>query len=329
LPGGQDDYLLKIHHSMADGPAVIQLFDLLHASSRGHAVRELPLRVPGSRVSSAQLAVSRLGGLSRALPAAVSRLVHGVVDVVTNPERAAGYVRSLVRVSAGVQATPSPLMSRRGLSRRVRVLDVPLADVRAAGRATGGTVNDVFLAGLVGGLGRYHARHGVVVGDLPIALPVSLRVADDPQGGHRFAAAAVAGPAGEIDPRRRVRLLHERVAAARAEPALDMMTDLAPVASRLPAPALALAAHRMSSAIDLQASNIPGLTRDAFLAGARITRMFVLGPVPGCAVMVTLVSHQGTCCIGITTDHDAVPDPDVLRDCFAEGLAEVLAVSAS
>jgi diacylglycerol O-acyltransferase len=328
LPDGQAAYLLKIHHSMADGSGVMQLFDLLHAPSRGRGDRDLPPAPPAPSVSSPQVAVTRLRGLAHALPTAAARLVQGAADVVRNPERAAAYALSLARVGAGSRVAPSPLMKQRGLARRVRMLEVPLEELRVAGKATGGTVNDVFLAGLVGGLGRYHDRHGVAVADLPIALPVSLRGAEDAQGGNRFAAAALAGPAGERDPRRRIQLLHERVAAARAEPALDMMGALAPLASRLPSPALALAAHRMSSAIDMQASNIAGLTRDAFLAGARITRMFVFGPAPGCAVMVTLVSHQGTCCIGITTDHEAVPDPDVLRDCIAESLAEVLEAGA-
>jgi len=107
--------------------------------------------------------------------------------------------------------------------------------------------------------------------------------------------------------------------------ALDLMGALAPVASRLPAGLLAKAARRMSGSLDLQASSITGLTRDAYLAGARITRMFVFGPVPGCAVMATLLSHQGTCCIAITTDHDAVPDPDVLHACMQQSFDEVLA----
>lgn len=329
LPEGQAAYLLKIHHSMADGSGLMQLFELLCSPSRAPGPRDLPVVPPATGVTASQLAASRLRALSRALPTAAARLAHGAADVVRHPERAASYAASLARVSAGSQVAPSPLMRSRGLARRVRTLEVPLAELRAAGKATGGTVNDAFLAGLVGGLGRYHGRHGVVVADLPIALPISLRAGHHDKGGNRFAAASIAGPAGEPDPRRRVLLLHERVVAARAEPALDMMGALAPVASRLPGAALARAAHRMSSAIDLQASNIPGLTRDAYLAGARITRMHIFGPVPGCAVMVAMVSHQGTCCLGIATDHEAVPDPDVLRDCFAEGLAEVIAEARS
>jgi WS/DGAT/MGAT family acyltransferase len=325
LPDGAAAYLLKVHHSMADGSGTIQLFDLLHASGRERTKRDLPAWPAAPSVSPSEVASARLHGLAAAAPGALAKLAQRAGGVVRNPERAAAYAASLARVSSGRHGTPSPLMASRGLARRLRVLDVPVAELRAAGKALGGTLNDAFLAGLVGGLGRYHAAHGVAVSDLPIALPVSLRTETDAPGGNRFAAATIAAPAGEPSPRRRLELLRERVAAARAEPALDMMTAVAPLASRLPAPALAWLAMRMSSVIDLQASNIRGLAREAYLAGARITQMYIFGPVPGSAVMTTLVSHQQTCCIAIATDHDAVPDPDLLQSCFAAGLAEVLA----
>jgi WS/DGAT/MGAT family acyltransferase len=318
LADGSAAYLLKVHHSMADGTAAIQLFDLLHGHEPTSRSTYPAVELDAAQVvGTADVVVASAKELASAVPAVMrraSRLFGAVVhDPVAQATRATSYAASVVRVSRGTGATASPLLAHRGLARRVRTLEVPLVDLKAAGHAGGGTLNDAFLAGLLGGLGRYHAWHEVEVGDLPIALPVSLRDAADPVGGNRFAAASLAGPAGEQDPVRRVALVHARVGAARREVALDLMGTLAPVASRLPAGLLAKAARRMSGSLDLQASSISGLTRDAYLAGARISRMFVFGPVPGSAVMATLVSHQGTCCIAITTDHDAVPDPDVVE----------------
>jgi len=39
-----------------------------------------------------------------------------------------------------------------------------------------------------------------------------------------------------------------------------------------------------------------------------------------------MVSHVGTCCIGLTIDGTGVADVDVLMDCMEEGLAEVLSI---
>jgi diacylglycerol O-acyltransferase len=38
----------------------------------------------------------------------------------------------------------------------------------------------------------------------------------------------------------------------------------------------------------------------------------------------TLVSHNGTCCIGINTDAAAVTDAALLRACITDGFDEVL-----
>jgi len=55
--------------------------------------------------------------------------------------------------------------------------------------------------------------------------------------------------------------------------------------------------------------------------------MFVFGPLPGVAVMAGLVSHVGTCCIGINCDGAVFADTNLLMTCLREGLDEVLALA--
>jgi len=76
--------------------------------------------------------------------------------------------------------------------------------------------------------------------------------------------------------------------------------------------------------LDLQASNVAGLPWETYIAGAKIERMLPFGPVPGCALMVTLLSYAGTCCIGVNMDGAAVTEPDLLMSCLQDGLDEVL-----
>jgi WS/DGAT/MGAT family acyltransferase len=218
-------------------------------------------------------------------------------------------------------------MRRRGLARRFGAIDVPLAWLRAAGKAGGGSLNDAYLAALTGGLRLYHEAHGVEIDVLPIAFPVSLRKEDHPMGGNRFAGARIAGPVGIRDPAERIAAIRERVLTAREEPALDFMGILAPLLARAPTPVLTSLTESVTRTIDLQASNIPGLARPAYIAGARITRMYPFGPVPGAAVMVTLISHDGNCCIGINADGAAIPDTEQFVACLRAGFDEVLALA--
>jgi diacylglycerol O-acyltransferase len=332
LPGGEAAYLLKLHHSLLDGAAGIQLFDILH-SSKPEPSPEKPAstRLPSPPATGVRRAARQLVGSVGAVRRGSADAVRLAGDLVTRPEPTLGsgvrFARSLVRLAGASPAAPSPLMTRRSMSRRLAVIDVPLRSLRDAGREAGGSVNDAFLASLTGGLRIYHATHGTTPDVLPIAFPVSLRRADDPLGGNRFAGARIAGPVGTADPRDRIRLIRERVLEARDEPALDFMSMLSPVLSRIPAPVLTRMTERVTSSIDLQASNIPGLARPAYIAGARITRMYPFGPAPGSAVMVTMISHDGLCCIGVNADHAAIPDTDHFVACLRDGFNEVLALA--
>ena len=78
---------------------------------------------------------------------------------------------------------------------------------------------------------------------------------------------------------------------------------------------------------DVQVSSIPGVPFPVYIAGSRITHMYPFGPLPGCAAMITLISHSGDCCIGINTDTLAVTDPSGLADDLRAGLGEVLALA--
>jgi len=197
-----------------------------------------------------------------------------------------------------------------------------------AAKQVGGSVSDAFIAALLGGLRRYHDSHGQPVNELPIAMPVSLRQPDDPLGGNKFTGAMFAAPVALTDPRARICALGDIVAELREEPALDTFSVLAPVLNRTPS-ALAIGAGRLGGRADLSASNFRGQTRDSYLAGAKVERFYPFGPLPGVAVMATMISHVGMCCIGLNIDGAAVPDHDHLVDCFAEGLNEVLALSVS
>jgi WS/DGAT/MGAT family acyltransferase len=333
LPDGQAAYLLKLHHSLADGTAVVQLLDLLHSTTRAPtAGRVTPPPPPEpSAIGEPDLAArhareAALGSAAIALRFA-RRATGAGIAAARDPGATVRFVRSLARVVGSAPAKASPLLADRGLGRRLSGLDYSVEELRAAGKAAGGTLNDAFLAGLLGGLRVYHDVHGETVGDLPIALPVSLRTADDEAGGNRFAGARIAGPAWQRDPTSRIRLVHARVLAARDEPALDFMGMTSSVVSRVPPPLLARLTASFTRSLDLQASNFRGLDREAYIAGARILRTFAFGPAPGCGLMATLVSHEGRCCIALTIDTAAFTDPDALIAAMDASFAEVLALA--
>jgi WS/DGAT/MGAT family acyltransferase len=337
LEGGRAAYFLKMHHSLTDGQGGVQMLSLLHSRKREPSPdKPMPDPPEPERATPlsvlAEQAAERARSAPREAGAAAVRAVRLAAGALTRPAALAGgglrFGRSLTRVLAPPPAKPSPLLSGRSLSWRFGALEVGLDELKHAAKAADGSLNDAFIAALLGGFRRYHEHHDAELGELPMAMPISLRRGDHPMGGNRFAGARFAAPAGERDPAERIQLIHDFVLTARAEPALDALALLAPAMNRMPTPVVTRWYLAQTTKLDLQASNVAGIPYSVYMAGAKIERLFPFGPLPGCAVMATLVSHDGTCCIGINCDPAAVTDPELFFDCLQEGLDEVLALSA-
>jgi hypothetical protein len=110
---------------------------------------------------------------------------------------------------------------------------------------------------------------------------------------------------------------------------LESADVVAPLMARLPASLLVTVAGAATAGNDLQASNIPGVEEDLYLAGALIERIYPFAPLPGCAAMITLHTYRGECSVGANLDSAAVVDPSLFARCLSDGFAEVLTLASS
>src|SRR5215475_14254150 len=344
--GFRSALLTKLSHAITDGLGGIALFEQVYDTERNPEPRPMP-PVPVPRdVSGGDLLRDSIRQLPETTFAAgrklLGRAAGTAARLITQPGAtvtgAVGFADSARRVLSPPPAEPSPLLRRRSLVSRTVVLELPLADLRAAAKAVvvpgghggvgppGGSrasVNDAYLAALCGGLGRYHEVLGVPVDALPLALPVSLRGADDPASGNRFAGVTIAAPVGESDPVERMRQVREQVIAGRSEPAIDVIGQLAPVLSLLPDEALHEVIDRITPP-DIQASNVPGYAQETFLAGARVDRQYGLGPLPRVAMMAILISRAGICTVAFRYDSASFTAPELLEKCLQAGFDEIV-----
>ncbi|MCW2563429.1 MAG: hypothetical protein JWQ31_1989 [Mycobacterium sp.] len=333
LEGGRAAYLFKPHHSLSDGLGLLQLLDLAHGHDREPGPRaDAPPPVPRRTETPTGLLANRLAdGLFHAPLDAVRSVTDTTKRIAADPLGTAmstiGFANSLRRMLAPAPAEHSPAFTGSGSGYRLITFDVALTDLRAAAQAAGGSVNDAFLAGLLGGIRRYHEKLAFSVDVLPMAIPISLRTDNDPMGGNRFAGARFVAPVGEADPRARVAAVHRFIAEARMEPALGFLDIIAPMLSRLPGALLTRIAGELTGTSDIQASNLGAIARPLYLAGARVTHIYPMGPRPGIAAMVTMLSYDGTCCIAVNFDPDAITDEAVFADCMREGFQEMTAIA--
>jgi diacylglycerol O-acyltransferase / wax synthase len=332
LPDGRSAYLFKLHHSMTDGLGGVQLLSELLSRQREpspdkpQVPRPGPERASGSRALVKQV-LRGATGLPWCAASGAGAALRALADPLHAGRDALRFGRSLQRVLADPDAPGSPLLRGRSLSSRWAALDVAFAELRAAGNAAGGSLNDAFLASLLGGFRRYHEELGASIERMRVAVPVSVRRVDDAPGGNRIAGSRLAAPVGIADPADRIVAVGELVRRARDEPALNAFGLIAPGLARLPAPLISRLAGGLTKSNDLQASNVTGLREEVFFAGARIDRVYPFGPLPGCASMITLQSWGETCCIGVNLDPAAITEPPRFARCLADGFDEVLALA--
>ncbi|BBY59759.1 hypothetical protein MSAR_28950 [Mycolicibacterium sarraceniae] len=164
---------------------------------------------------------SDLGWVGNAVADSVMNAPKLSFNTIRQPLRTAGaagaLAASIYRTIRPVTRTGSPLMKGRTLVRRLGVLDVPMPRRREAAHRSGAAPNDAFVAGVAGGLRRYHDKHGVGGFDLHLTMPISLRTDDDGIGGNRITLMRFDVPAGITNPARRISSIHECTDRVRKE----------------------------------------------------------------------------------------------------------------
>ena len=336
LPDGRAAFVMKVHHSMTDGVGGIKLLLMLLDLERDPPPpapdpepRPLPVFTPMA------VALHRIALQREVVHHALRRAAPTAVDLVGElRSNAFGLIGSGLSVAASAARflapapTPvSPLLRPRSLGRRVFTLDLPLDDMKRAAKATGVSLNDVFVGGVMGGFHRYHEDFGVDARELRMIMPINVRGSAGGLGGNHFTPARVMMPAGIPDPVARINEISDRCRRMRAEPAVAMTEQLATVLNLLPRKAATALMGSMFKGADLVTSNVPGAPFPLYLGGAEIEHIYAFGPLSGTATNVTLLSHAGTCCVGVNVDLAAVPEPDVLEAHLRGGFAEMLALA--
>jgi diacylglycerol O-acyltransferase / wax synthase len=333
LGDGRAALLMKVHHSLTDGIGGIELAAHIVDFTREPqdlgplppAPRPTPHRLTDELTEAAGFAARRWSDLAATavhhLPAGLARSARDPLGLVTDVSNTAASVARFLRP---VTTTRSPVMTGRSLSRHFARLDLDLAGLRAAAGMPGATLNDAFLAGVLGGVRRYHEHHEAAVESLRLTLPISIRRAGDAIAGNRVTLARIEVPIGVADPVARMAAIGEIVRQARDDPALRYSEAIASMLNLLP-PGVT---GSMLKHIDLIATNVPGFADPVYVGGALVEAFYPFAPTIGAAVNIGLLSYRDRCHVGVSSDPAAIPDPDVFLECLAVGFDEVVAAGA-
>jgi diacylglycerol O-acyltransferase len=292
----------RIHHCIADGIALIHLLLTLDD-------------VPGNE-SPAH--VWALNG-ARTLPART-----------LGPRTAGAAARTLVRL---VALPPDPRGRLRGpLGTRKHAAwsrPFPLAELRAASRALGCTLNDLLAAAAAGALHTYLGPEGRRLRRFHAVVPVNLRRAQETgKLGNRFGLVFLALPVTRADPLDRLVRVRREMVRLKASSEAGVTYGLMCVFGPLGRLAVRLAVRFLGWKASLVFTDVPGPREPVWFAGAPLTGVMAWVPQSGrLGLGISVLSYAGQVQVGIAADAGLVPDPAALVDAYQASLRELVALA--
>lgn len=334
VEGGRIATYSKVHHAVADGVAGTRL-TLRSMSTNPDDIlpppwavppqgrRELPANLLTAPVTSTAKLASRFRGAFGSVPAIARELRQSLRE---SQEKHPDFV-------SGMSAPPSILNRPISASRRFSAQSYSLPRAKAAGRALGGTVNDVVLAMCSSALRRYLLE----LGELPerplvAGVPMSTR-RDRGDSGNQVAFMLVNLGTHLDDPRARLQTImasveHNKQRFMKMKPSEVLgygMALMTPgLINQLTNP------KRGRLAMNLIVSNVPGPRAQLYWMGCKVDGMYPVSVVTdGMALNLTLTTHVDRIDVGVIACRRTLPHAQHLLKYLETGLEEVEALAAS
>jgi len=318
--------LMKLHHALADGISGMTiasaLFDLAPDADPGAprpwSAEAAPTRDDLMRDAARDLVLHPLEAVGHAL-GAPARSFHAVAETLSG-------VRDVVDMGA---PPAGPFDTTIGPARRFATAEASFSRIHDVKRALGGTVNDVVLTAVAGGLHDLLEHRGEHTRGrtLRVMVPVSVRSkAEHGDVGNRVAPAFVDVPIGPLLARTRLHRVR-RATAQLKESSMAVGADSIIGLGAFAPPALHAMAARLTSRgrwFNLVVSNVPAPQVPLYLAGAPLVASYPsmpLGERSGLSIACT--SLAGTMAFGLTADWDSVPDVEILARGIESGFDEL------
>ena len=318
---GGSALIIRIHHSYADGVALMHVLAMLTDEDTGVAAGT-PSSIPGGPAARSRQASGLLPGSLRAYADLLEKGVHFAL----HPLEAVTATRETINLAAEIARlglllpddTPTRLkLPLSGVKHVAWGEPLVLEEVRTVGRVLGCTVNDVLIATLAGAIGRYLDAKGERTSGITIraAAPVNLRPASDLPFdlGNYFGLAFVDLPIGIRHPLQRLYAVHGTMEALKLSAQAWAVFELFSLVGSLPAAVEEAAIALFSAKASLVASNLRGPGRPLHLAGAPISQLLFWVPqTGGIGTGVSMFTYQDAVQFGVVADRRLIPDPSEL-----------------
>jgi diacylglycerol O-acyltransferase / wax synthase len=338
IDGYENGYAIvgRLHHCIADGIALMRVLlsltdetvDAVYVEEEpsNHKRRKGPLR----RLVSPAVDVAKLTGkVTGTIVSESLKTVRRPSRVIDATKYGARFTGRLGKVTLRWPDPPTLFKGELSVLKKAAWSEpVALDDVKAIGRVTGSTVNDVMAAAVSGALRRYLEGHGVQTAGLNFRayIPFNLRPLDEPiELGNNFGLVFLQLPIGTVDQVERLQIIKQRMDELKSSPEPEVAITLLSTAGMLPKDiesTLFKIYHAKATAV---MTNVPGPQKRRYLAGGQVRR--ILGWVPqagNVSLGISILSYDGEVLVGINTDAGLVPDPETIIELFEDEFKELV-----
>ena len=335
--GGQA-LVMRIHHSIADGIAMVGVILSMTESSPGVAESHPPVHAAVQDEEDDEGEEGDLfwdtiwGPMSDALLTSV-RLT---TNLWANPSKILDYARvgtSIVNEIATLVTmpddSPTRFKGKPGVAKRVAWSEpMSLPEVKAVGKVLGCSVNDMLLSAAAGAMRAYLVDRGDEVDGVEIRamVPVNMRRPRD-QGklGNRFGLVALELPLGVENPLARLYATRERMEKLKGSYQAALTLSILGAVGMAPKFAQQQVLDLLASKATAVMTNVPGPQNALYLAGAKLLQPLFWVPQSGDIGMgVSILSYDGKVQFGLITDKNLVPDPERIVERFASEFDKLL-----
>ena len=202
-------------------------------------------------------------------------------------------------------------------SRRFAAQDWPIERMRAIGKATGSTINDVVLAMCSGALRAYLLDHDALpdtglVAMVPVGLNAKQSQVASADGGNAVGSVMVQLATDLDDPAARLVAIHRSMRDGKQALSSMTPTQILAMSAIGMAPSILTPMLRMQGIVrppfNVIISNVPGPRSTQYLNGAKLVGTYPLSiPINGMALNITCTSYDGKMGFGLTGCRRTVP----------------------
>lgn len=321
--GNGSAIISRLHHAIADGIALVRVMLSLTDESADEAEIEnegTERPRPGllSRMVSPVTSVAKTAGR------VTSTVVSEGWNTVQNPGRVVDVAKlgsdSATTLGKMTLRWPDPQTLYKGplgaMKRAAWSQPVPLDNVKAIGRVTGGTVNDVLVTAVTGALRRYMEDQDANTADLNFRalIPVNLRPLDAPiELGNQFGLVFLSLPVGTVDHVERLNIVKQRMDELKNSPEAVVAISVLNAMGMIPADIENVLISFFGSKATAVLTNVPGPRQPIYFAGSELKEMMAWVPQSArLALGISIISYAGNVQVGINTDTGLVPDPETI-----------------